>query len=65
MIKILQSKNNIKIDDFCVERSRVMTPVIEAISLLEETKLDTEDEVILIAEQKAGCQGGNYCSDIC
>lgn len=55
MIKILQSKNNIKIDDFCVERSRVMTPVIEAISLLEETKLDTEDEVILIAEQKAVC----------
>ena len=65
MIKILQSKNNIKIDDFCVERSRVMTPVIEAISLLEETKLDTEDEVILIAEQKAVCQCGNYCSDIC
>ena len=50
---------------FYVERSDIVTPVIEAFSIIDQNNENTDNEVIVKTESKAVCAGGNYCSDIC
>ncbi len=48
-----------------MERSDIVTPVIEAFSIIDQNNENTDNAVIVKTESKDVCAGGNYCSDIC